>query len=122
MSTIRRNLLLVVAPAMLAFFGSWALAAATQDVEFTDVRRHTAEFMRYNESIQLDAARVWWGLTKHLIADLGYDTEQVTAKVAEWFEFINPSGFSGDACYNRGCGRAFEHNGCGGMSPNALVF
>jgi hypothetical protein len=69
-----------------------------------------------------NSAKVWWGLAAHLIADRGYDAEQVRAKVAEWFEFINPDGFSGDACYARGCGRPFKENGCGGMSSEHVAF
>ena len=69
-----------------------------------------------------NSARTWWGLSKHLIADLGYDTAEVTAKVAEWFDFVNPKGFSGDVCYTRGCGRSFAHNGCGGMNPDHVIF
>ena len=69
-----------------------------------------------------NSARAWWGLAAHLIVDRGYDAEQVRDKVAEWFEFINPDGWSGDACYTRGCMRAFKHNGCGGMSDQHVVF
>ncbi len=69
-----------------------------------------------------NSARAWWGLTAHLIADRGYDAEQVKEKVAEWFEFINPDGWSGDACYTRGCMKAFANNGCGGMSEEHVVF
>ena len=69
-----------------------------------------------------NAARAWWGLSKHLIADLDYDVEQVKEKVNEWFVFTNPKGYSGDICYTGGCGRSFANNGCGGMSESSLVF
>ena len=144
----------IVAAAVLSFVAAWALAAAADDLEFHDVRSQTAEFMRYHETIRLDAAqqqifedaltalpapccsdntaltcccpcnaaRTWWGLSKHLIAERGYSTDQVTAKVAEWFAFTNPGGSSGDACYTRGCGKAFKDDGCGGMSPDHVQF
>ena len=67
-------------------------------------------------------ARSWWGLAKHLIADRGLEAEQVRTAVAEWFEFINPQGFSGDSCYTGGCGRPFHENGCGGMKEDEIVF
>ena len=41
---------------------------------------------------------------------------------SEWFDFINPGGFSGDSCYTGGCGRSFAENGCGGMSSSRVVF
>lgn len=67
-------------------------------------------------------AKTWWGLAGHLIVERGYDAEQVRTKVAEWIEFIGPDGFSGDACYTRGCSRAFHENGCGGMNDREVVF
>ncbi len=67
-------------------------------------------------------AQTWWGLAKHLIADEGYGVEEVKAAVEEWFEFINPDGFSGDVCYTGGCDRPFADNGCGGMDPQRVVF
>ena len=67
-------------------------------------------------------AKTWWGLAHHLIADEGYDAEQVQAAVEGWIEFINPKGFSGDACYKGGCVRPFDDNGCAGMSEEQLVF
>lgn len=63
-----------------------------------------------------------WGLSHLLIARHGYDAEQVRAKVEEWIELINPDGFSGDVCYTGGCGRPFEHNGCGGMNPGHVTW
>jgi hypothetical protein len=62
------------------------------------------------------------GLAKHLIADLGADAEKVRADVTAWHQAINPDGFTGDTCSTGGCGKAFEHNGCGGMTEGQLVF
>lgn len=67
-------------------------------------------------------AKTWWGLAAHLIVDKGHDAERVRDKVAEWIEVINPDGFSGDACYTRGCFRPFRENGCGGMHDEEVIF
>lgn len=70
-----------------------------------------------------NSAKASWGLAAHLIADRGHDAEQVRSKVAEWFEFINPDGFSGDVCYTPGgCMRPFAANGCGGMNAEHPIF
>ena len=67
-------------------------------------------------------ARSWWGLAKHLIADEGLGAEAVRTKVAEWFDFIHPDGYAGDACYRGRCGRPFRHDGCGGMRDGEVVY
>jgi hypothetical protein len=70
-----------------------------------------------------NAARAWWGLGKHLIANRGYDALETRAKVAEWFRFINPSGWSGNTCSTQGgCARPFDEGGCGGMRSEQLAF
>jgi hypothetical protein len=66
-------------------------------------------------------AKSWWGLSKHLIVDEGFDAQQVKTAVKEWLEFINPDGFSGNACYTARCNRPFHKNGCGGMKEDNLV-
>ncbi len=66
-------------------------------------------------------ARAWWGLSKHLIAAEGASAEEVRATVEEWFERVNPQGFSGNVCYTGGCARPWKANGCGGMTPEALA-
>lgn len=60
-------------------------------------------------------AKSAWGLSKLLIARQHADAGQVRAAVAEWLQFTNPRGYTGDACFTRGCNRSFEKNGCGGM-------
>jgi hypothetical protein len=71
---------------------------------------------------ECNMARSWWGLSKHLIADEGRSAEEVRTAVQEWFEYINPAGFSGDSCYTGRCGRPFHENGCGGMKEGTIVF
>jgi hypothetical protein len=70
---------------------------------------------------ECNMARATWGLAKHLIADEGYDAERVRKEVAAWHAEINPGGFTGEACFNGGCGRAFADDGCGGMDRRKLV-
>ncbi len=66
-------------------------------------------------------SRTIWGLSQYLIARQNASAEQVRAKVREWITFINPKGFSGEACYQGGCPRPFQEGGCGGMNANDLV-
>ena len=66
-------------------------------------------------------AKSAWGLSAHLITERGFDAEQVRQAAAQWLEFANPDGYTGDACYTGGCGRSFEHNGCGGMNENQVL-
>jgi hypothetical protein len=67
-------------------------------------------------------AKTWWGLSKYLIAERGYGPDQVREAVADWIHFINPGGFTGDACYSGGCNRPFHKNGCGGMEESSVKF
>ena len=70
-----------------------------------------------------NSARAWWGLTKHLVVNLGYNAEEARAKVAEWFTFINPSGWPGNTCYtSNGCSKPFKDAGCAGMTAEQLAF
>lgn len=71
---------------------------------------------------ECNMARATWGLAKHLVAEKGYGAPEARAAVAEWFDTINPDGFTGDACFTGGCGRSFAKNGCGGMSEDHLIF
>lgn len=57
-----------------------------------------------------------WGMAAWLITERGYGVEQVRQAAVDWLEFINPSGFSGTSCFEGGCSRPFEHDGCGGMN------
>lgn len=66
-------------------------------------------------------SRTIWGLSQFMIARQNADAKQVSAKVREWIKFIGPDGFSGSACYSRGCPRPFHSDGCGGMSSERLV-
>lgn len=66
-------------------------------------------------------AKSAWGLSAYLITERGFDAEQVRRAAAQWLEFANPDGYTGDACYTGGCGRSFDQNGCGGMNENHIL-
>ena len=76
----------------------------------------------YTCCCECNLSRATWGLSKHLVANLGYDADQVRAKVVEWFEAVNPNGFPGDSCYTGGCMKPFVAGGCGGMLEQTLIF
>ena len=68
-------------------------------------------------------AKAIWGMSAYLITEKGADAATVRKKTEEWVKLINPDGFPGDTCYTGGgCGKAFAHDGCGGMSADRLVF
>lgn len=71
---------------------------------------------------ECNMARSWWGLAKHLIVNEGLGADEVRTAVSEWFEYINPGGFTGNSCYIGRCSRPFRDNGCGGMKEDHVVF
>ncbi len=62
-----------------------------------------------------------WGLSNYVLAQHGANADQLRQVVRAWKDYTNPAGYSGDTCYSGGCGRAFDENGCGGMSESNLV-
>lgn len=80
-----------------------------------------AKFSAATCCCECNMARATWGLAKRLIAVEGYGADRVRSTVSEWHRAINPDGFSGEACFEGGCGRAFDHDGCGGMRADNLV-
>lgn len=71
---------------------------------------------------ECNLSRTVWGLSKHLIANLGQSAQQVRTAVIEWIKTVNPDGFSGRSCFTGGCGRPFAADGCGGMSATDIRF
>lgn len=61
-------------------------------------------------------AKSTWGLSKSLITKRHADAAAVRATAVAWLQYVNPHGYTGDACATGGCNRSFEHNGCGGMN------
>lgn len=80
-----------------------------------------SDLSAYTCCCQCNLSRTVWGLANHLIAEEGFGAEQVSVNVTEWLHFVNPAGFSGNTCFNGGCGRPFGKDGCGGMSESQLV-
>jgi hypothetical protein len=66
-------------------------------------------------------AKSAWGLSHYLIAKEGYNAPEVKAAVQQWLRFVNPGGFSGNACSMGGCKRPFARNGCGGMDAERVI-
>ena len=66
-------------------------------------------------------AKSAWGLSKLLITQHHATASEVKKAVNEWLAFVNSDGFTGDACFTGGCGRAFHKNGCGGMDAKKLI-
>ena len=67
-------------------------------------------------------AKSAWGLANFLIVRKGATAGEVKSAVRGWLAFVNPNGFSGDACDSaEGCARRFAHNGCGGMDERNLL-
>ncbi len=69
---------------------------------------------------ECNLARTIWGLSNRLIVQ-GADVAEVQEAAREWIRTVNPTGFTGDACFTGGCSRAFDQNGCGGMSDRQLT-
>jgi hypothetical protein len=65
-------------------------------------------------------AKSTWGLSNFLIAKHNYSAKQVKEAVSEWIQFINEDGYSGNACYKRGCNLPFSEDGCGGMDERRI--
>jgi hypothetical protein len=66
-------------------------------------------------------ARSIWGLSNYLIHEEKFSAEEVGGAVIDWLMFTNPRGYSGNACFDGGCGRPFSRDGCGGMEEGKLV-
>lgn len=65
-------------------------------------------------------ARSAWGLSKLLISKHHANVAEVREAATKWVQFINAEGYSGDVCASKGCNRAFEENGCGGMDSRHI--
>ena len=62
-----------------------------------------------------------WGLSNYVLTRHAATADQLRQIVRAWYDYTNPSGYSGDSCYTGGCGLAPHENGCGGMSESAIV-
>ena len=62
-----------------------------------------------------------WGLSNYVIAKRGADATQLRGVVDTWMAFVNPNGYSGNACYQGGCNGSLSGGGCGAMSEDKLT-
>ncbi len=62
-----------------------------------------------------------WGMAAWLITEKGQGVEQVRQAAVDWLAFVNPNGFSGEACTKGRCNRPTAHDGCGGMNEAELL-
>jgi hypothetical protein len=70
---------------------------------------------------QCNLARTIWGLSNVLIARDAAGAEEIERAVRAWIVFVNPRGFTGNACdTSGGCARKFSENGCGNMDEKEL--
>jgi hypothetical protein len=109
----------------IGYYHTIALTASQQEIKRQALENLPAPCCRDYPALtcccQCNLSKSVWGLSHYLIAQKGYDAARVRATVERWLRFVNPGGFSGDACYTGGCDRAFDRNGCGGMSEARLV-
>ncbi len=66
-------------------------------------------------------AKSAWGLSNYLISKKGATAAEVRSSVQRWLKFVNPGGFTGNACFKGGCQRPFAKNGCGGMDQTRVI-
>lgn len=62
-----------------------------------------------------------WGLSNYVIARHGADARQLRGVVDTWMAFVNPNGYTGDACHRGGCNGGLSGGGCGGMQEDKLT-
>ena len=62
-----------------------------------------------------------WGLSNYVIAKHAADAKQLRGVVDTWMAFVNPNGYSGNACYQGGCNGSLSGGGCGAMSEDKLT-
>ena len=62
-----------------------------------------------------------WGLSNFVIAKHGADAKQVRGAVDAWLGYVNPDGYTGNACYRGACDATASRNGCGGMHEEKLT-
>ncbi len=70
---------------------------------------------------ECNLSRATWGLSKHLISNLGYGANEVRETVQRFHAAVNPSGYPGDTCSTGRCGSPMHEAGCGGMNPAHLA-
>lgn len=80
------------------------------------------EYSAYTCCCPCNFSKSLWGMSNYLIARQGYGVEDLKKAAKAWIKYVNPNGFSGDACSTGGCNRPFAQNGCGGMNDRDIRF
>lgn len=110
----------------IAYEASIELTAAQERLRMEALSRIEApccdSYSAYTCCCKCNLSRTIWGLSKNLIANQEADSESVERTVRSWIAAVNPSGFSGSACFqDGGCKRPFGKDGCGGMLAAHLI-
>ncbi len=66
-------------------------------------------------------SKTLWGLSNYVITQHGADAKQLNETVHTWMAFVNPNGYTGNACHTGGCNRSLSGGGCGGMQEDKLT-
>ena len=61
-----------------------------------------SNYSAYTCCCKCNLSRTVWGLSKFLIARQDKNAAQVGEAVSKWIDAMNPQGFSGSACFQRG--------------------
>lgn len=107
------------------YFGSIRLTAAQERVKAEALDSIPApcckDYSMKTCCCPCNLAKSVWGLSSYLIAQKGYTAPQVKRAVLDWLAFVNPKGFTGNACFAGGCKRPFAQNGCAGMESTQVI-
>jgi len=113
------------APQFIAYYKSISLTPAQEKIKSEALSALPAPCCRDYPLMTCccpcNLAKSVWGLSHYLIAKRGYTAPKVKQAVQKWLGFINPNGFTGDACFTGGCKRPFAENGCGGMDEKRVL-
>lgn len=109
----------------IAYNESIKLSPQQESVKKAALERRKAvccdDYTAYTCCCNCNLSKSLWGLSNYLIAVKGMNADQVAEAAGRWIDFTNPSGYTGNACYTGGCGRAPHANGCGGMDASDIV-
>lgn len=109
----------------IGYNGSIKLTSQQEAVKKAALERRKAvccdDYTAYTCCCNCNLSKSLWGLSNYLIAVKGLNADQVAEAAGRWIDFTNPAGYTGNACYTGGCGRAPHANGCGGMDESDIV-
>ncbi len=62
-----------------------------------------------------------WGLSNYVITEHDVNAKELRGVVDTWMAFVNPNGYTGNACHTGGCNGSLSGAGCGGMQEDKLT-